>query len=150
MQAQQLRALNDSLLDIAPLVGGNEERDNIDFPGPICTEGITVDIVGDAIFANATLGAGTPPSQLLRSDCAQRLHQVSPMSTRLHTIGGQFVVGFAVAQPGLVEIDRHDDRSRDSTEMPGPGGGIRRSSVPGKTGLSSSPGIVTGTSGFTT
>ena len=38
-QAQQLRALNDSLLDVAPLVGWNQEWDNVDFPGPVCAEG---------------------------------------------------------------------------------------------------------------
>ena len=49
-QTQQPRALNDSLLDIPPLIGGNQEWNNINLPWPIGAERIAVDVVGDAIL----------------------------------------------------------------------------------------------------
>src|SRR5271170_7264056 len=60
-EAQQAGALNDAGFDQAPLVGRNQKRDSIDFPGPICSERIAVDVVGDAVLANAAFGT-TPAS----------------------------------------------------------------------------------------
>ena len=69
------------------------------------------------------------------------------MRTRIDAIGGQLVVGSAVAQRSLIEIDRHGKISRVSMRALGLRGGMRRSRVPGKIGLISSSGIVTGTIG---
>jgi hypothetical protein len=56
-QTQQLRALNDSLFDHAPLVGRNQEGNNIDFPRTVCPERVAVYVVRDAVLADTALGA---------------------------------------------------------------------------------------------
>ncbi len=78
-QAKKSCTLNNSLFNIAPLVGSNQERNNIDFPWPVCAERIAVDVVGDAILPDTALGSSAAAPQLTsgpmaRSDsikCAQ-------------------------------------------------------------------------------
>src|SRR5450755_1722368 len=56
-QVEQLGALKNSRLKEAPLVCWNQERNDVDLPGSICPQWIAVNVVGDAIFANAALSA---------------------------------------------------------------------------------------------
>ncbi len=70
-QIQQLGALNDAGFDESPFVGRNQERNDIDLPGPICPERIAVDVVRDSVLANAALGAAPAPSQFLGADRPQ-------------------------------------------------------------------------------
>src|SRR5450631_1489729 len=67
-QTQQLGALNDSRLDSAPLVCGNQEWNNVDLPRSICPKRVAVDVVGDSVLTDAALRSPTASSQLLRPD----------------------------------------------------------------------------------
>src|SRR5580692_8695412 len=73
-QTEQLCALNNSCFDIAPLVCRYQEWDNIDLPGAAGSERVAVDVIGDSVFANATLGANPASSQFLGAYRLHRLH----------------------------------------------------------------------------
>ena len=137
-QAQQLGALNDAGFDVAPLVSRNQQRNDIDPPGPIGPEGIAVDVVRNSVFANTALGAAPAPFQFFRADCPKRLHQVFPVRPGSHAISRQFVIGGSEAERILIKIDCHGKSSGSSVWVFCPGAGNRRSRVIGKIGLGSS------------
>src|ERR1039458_1115381 len=62
-QIEQLGALNDARFDEAPLVRRNQQRNDIDLPGPACPEWIAVNVVRDPVLANAPLSTGPASSQ---------------------------------------------------------------------------------------
>src|ERR1035438_130717 len=55
-ETQHLGKLNDARLYQAPFVGCNKKWNDIDFPGPVFTERIAVDVVCDAVLAHAETG----------------------------------------------------------------------------------------------
>ena len=137
-QTQQLGALNDAGFDVAPFVRRNQHRNDIDFPRPICPERIAVDVVCDAVLANAAFGTAPALSQLLGADCPKRLHQVCPVRPGSNAISRQFVISSTVAERSLIQ--GHVTTPFFSMWDCCPGGGTRRSKVIGKIGLVSSSG----------
>jgi hypothetical protein len=85
--SHQLCALNDSGFDEAPLVRGNQQRNDIDTPSPTCPERIAIYVVRDPILANAAFGSAPASYQLLGSERPKRLHHVCPVRSRIHAIG---------------------------------------------------------------
>jgi hypothetical protein len=61
--AQQPGALDDSRLNRAPLIGGNEKWNNVDLPGTIRAQRVAVNVVSDSVFADASLCALPAPAQ---------------------------------------------------------------------------------------
>ena len=145
MQTQQLGALNDSRFDIAPFVGRNQERDNIDFPGTICAERIAVNVVGDAVLADAALGTRPAPSQLFRARWRAETPSGAPSEDEESRHR-------RTTRHMLLRSGAESDRDRQSWQEPPhfvadsrlPTGCAGRESS-GKSGLISSSGIVIGT-----
>src|SRR5450631_491753 len=95
-ETQQLCALDDPCLNIAPLVRRNQKWNDIDFPGPICSERIVVDVVCDAVLANAALGPPPAAFQLLGSDIPKRLDQARPVRSRSHTVSRCLIISISI------------------------------------------------------
>ena len=63
----------------APLLGGDEEGDDVDVPWAGWRQArVAVDVVGDTVLADAAGGAGPAVAEFLRADLAQGLHQAGP------------------------------------------------------------------------
>src|ERR1035441_2391723 len=101
-QVQQLGALYDALFDEPPLVRRNKEWDQVDLPGPICPERITINVVRDPVLANASFGATPASSQLVGADRPKRLHQVRPVLPRIHTVGRYLVVSGDIEKRSVI------------------------------------------------
>ena len=54
-EAEKFGPLDDAFFDEAPLVGRDEQRDEVDFPRTADALGIAIDVVGDAVLADAAL-----------------------------------------------------------------------------------------------
>ena len=97
-----MRALNDAGFDVAPLVRRNQQRNDIDLPGPIGPERIAVDVVRDPVLANAALGTAQRRSSssgpIARSDsisCSQCGRGVTPSADNL-VIGSSEAEGILI------------------------------------------------------
>ncbi len=101
-ETQQLGALNDARLYQAPFVGCNEKWNGIDFPGPVCSERIAVDVVCDAVLANAALGTSPASFQLLGPHIPKRLNQACPVQARRHTVSRCLVIGISIRKQTLI------------------------------------------------
>ena len=142
-EAQQFGALNDTFFDKAPLVGRNEQRNEIDLPGTADALRIAVDVIGDAVFADAALGAGKTFFQFVRAEFAQRLNETGPVAARRYAIGGQFIEHIRIMERGLQQVRNHV-ASAALGRMIWPDVGQRKSRVIGMLGFFSSAGGVMG------
>jgi hypothetical protein len=68
---EQPGALNDAGFEESPFIRRNQEWNHVDFPGPVCSERIAVNVIGDAVLANSAFSALPAPFQFLGADCPE-------------------------------------------------------------------------------
>ena len=110
---QQPRALNQSFTNNVPLLGGNQQGNEIEAPRPVEPVRIAVDIVGDAVLVNQASGKLAPLAEFLGLEFIEHRDKFLPVRTqrpvRLHHFIGErgidsVIVG-EVATNGAVRLD---------------------------------------------
>lgn len=79
--------------DLLPFVSRNQVGQQVEFPGPVGTLGVGVDVVGDAILLNLPGQHGFALRQVLRATACQLVEQTAPVRTHVALGVEQFVVG---------------------------------------------------------
>jgi len=84
---------------LPPFLGGNDEGQRVQFPGPVGALGVGVDVVGDAVFLDTPLHEGQAVAHLLRRGAVEMVEKRLPVRAHLSPGGQHFVVapgGFGI------------------------------------------------------
>src|SRR5678815_5232394 len=91
-QVEKSRALDQPAFNRAPFLSGDEQRDNVQLPRTIHPLRITINVVGDAVFANDSPGILRPDGKLFRSKLLQGTPELLPMTSKFAGRGEALVV----------------------------------------------------------
>ena len=105
---EQACPLGDTRRDLAPFVGRNDVRQQVQFPRPIGPLGVGIDVVGDAVFLDLPCQRRLALRQLAWRTALQMLEQAPPV--RAHAAIGfeHFMIGPA-GQRVTIEQVRHGE-----------------------------------------
>ncbi len=104
---EQGGALDHRGLDLGPLRVRDDQRQQVELPGPVGAAGIGIDVVGDAVLADLLLDLGQPLAHLLRRGGHQRVEQRPPVLPRLVRRGEHLVVARRVLGIGGEQLAGH-------------------------------------------
>src|SRR5882757_2096035 len=89
---EQAGALDEARFQISPLLRRNEQRNRVQAPGPVGPQRVTVNVVADAVLADALPGGLPAVGKFLPAERSQRSDVAIPMGTKNAGLHAHLVV----------------------------------------------------------
>jgi hypothetical protein len=86
---EHAHALQHAGLDLAPALGRDDQRKQVERPGPLRAVGVGVHVVGDAVVANLALQAHGAPGQVVEAALAQLFEEGVPRGRERRLFAGR-------------------------------------------------------------